>query len=72
MTDQSKRVSSVKNVPDKYPDADFTEQSIRWWIFNAEQNGFDRCIIRLGRKILIDLDRFDDWIESHRCVGQSA
>ena len=66
MTDHSRRLSSVRNLPDKYPGAGFSESGIRWWIFNEEENDFAECVIRIGRKILIDLDRFDGWIEAHR------
>ncbi len=29
-------------------------------------NGFDSVIIKVGRKVLIDLDAFDEWLEAHR------
>jgi len=63
MGQQEKRVVSVKNFPSVYPGADFTESSIRWLIHNRKKNGFDMCMIRLGRKILIDLDKFEEWID---------
>ena len=56
------RLSTVKNLPTIYPDANFTESSIRWLIFNAESNGFNACIRRIGRKVLIDLDAFEFWL----------
>lgn len=45
----------------------FTEQSIRWHIFNAGTNGLaeSRAIIRLGRRVLIDVDRFNAWLDAH-------
>lgn len=56
-----------------------TEQALRHLIFKATPrknskgekiptNDLYECgaIIRLGRKVLIDLDRFDKWIEKHR------
>ena len=27
------------------------------------------AIIRIGRKVLIDLDRFDDWLDDHRVLA---
>lgn len=59
-----KRWSTVKCVPAQYPEANFTEGSIRWWIFNSTENGFNSCIVRIGRKVLIDLDKFEQWIEN--------
>ena len=60
---QGRRLSSVKNLPNLYPDADFTNGGIRWWIFNGKENGLNSCIIRIGNKILIDLDKFEQWLD---------
>lgn len=64
-----KRLSTVRNLPHKYPDANFTESAIRWLIFNSAENGFDRCIRRAGRKVLIDLDAFEDWLDNKALLG---
>jgi len=42
----------------------FTEGGIRALIFRAEGNGFNRCIRRIGRKILISKNAFSQWIEA--------
>ncbi len=44
----------------------FTAASLRWSIFRAEQNGLDAAIIRLGRRVLIDEDGFNAWLETKR------
>ena len=59
----NRRLCSVKNLPAKYPDANFTESSIRALIFSRSDNGFDYCVMRMGRKILIDQDRFEEWLD---------
>ncbi len=59
---ETKRLSTVKKIPAHYNGA-FTEASIRWLIFNEQTNGFSKCIRRLGRKVLVDLDAFEQWIE---------
>jgi len=69
MNQSSRRLSTVKNVPSKYPDANFTESSLRWLLFNAKENGFSSCIVRIGRKVLIDLDRFEDWLDNQAVQG---
>jgi len=54
-----------------------TESFLRHSIFNADPkmgsngaqipgNGLTPAIIRIGRKVLIDLDEFDRWVEAHR------
>jgi hypothetical protein len=63
---QSKRVVPPKKVPEHYPSGAFTESSIRYLIFNAKFNGYSRCLIRLGKKVLIDLDQMDKWLEEQR------
>jgi len=42
----------------------FTEGGIRALIFRAEHNGFNSCIRRIGRKILISKSAFSRWIEA--------
>jgi len=34
---------------------------LRHLIFNAEKNGFSKCVMRIGRRVLIDEDRFFEW-----------
>lgn len=36
---------------------------LRWLIFNAENNGFSKCLRRIGSKILINQIEFDRWID---------
>jgi hypothetical protein len=42
----------------------FTENQLRWWIFNAAQNGLAAAgaIVRIGRRIYLDVDGFDRWL----------
>lgn len=55
----------------------FTESALRHLIFGSEErlnskgeavkgNGFGRVVIRIGRKVFLDLDEFDNWLEAHR------
>jgi len=48
------------------PSNPFTESQIRWWIFQRTQNGFEEVTVRLGRRIYIDLEALDQWLENHR------
>ena len=69
---QERRLVAPKNFPDKYPDANFTVSGLRWWIFNGKENGFDRCVVRIGGKVLIDLDRFEEWADNKAFEGASV
>jgi hypothetical protein len=59
---ESKRLATPKRIPEIYPGV-FSESSIRWLIFNEKSNGFSGCVRRIGRKVLIDLTAFEDWID---------
>jgi hypothetical protein len=61
----AKPLATVKKIPLLYPGV-FTESSIRWLIFNEKANGFSRCIRRIGRKVLIDIHEFENWINEQR------
>ncbi len=44
----------------------FTEASLRWLVFNARQNGLEAAIVRVGRRVLIDSQKLDAWLEGRR------
>ncbi len=52
----------------------FSEASIRWWIFNAASNGMaaSGALVRIGRRVYIDSDRFEGWIRSNNGQQQAA
>jgi hypothetical protein len=54
------RVFTIQQWPHQYP----TEAGFRWLIFHAATNGFDSCIRRVGRRILIDEAAFYRWLEA--------
>ena len=39
---------------------------LRGLIFHADSNGFDKCIRRVGRSVLIHEEEFFKWVESHK------
>ncbi len=39
---------------------------LRHLIFHEKSNGFDSCVLRAGRRVLIDESRFFDWVDSHQ------
>ena len=60
----TRRFYSVRQVVEVYPG--LTIGGVRHAIFN-NLNGFtDRCVCRFGRKVLIDADALDAWLEDHR------
>ena len=41
---------------------ELTQGAVRMWIFNAKTNGFNKCIYRVGKKILISESKFHEWM----------
>ena len=43
----------------------FSEGQLRWWIFMSATNGLSGAdaVVHVGRRVYIDIDRFNDWIE---------
>jgi hypothetical protein len=58
---------TIKQLVAKYPA--FTEGGIRWQIFNSARTGFGRCMVRIGRRVLIDEAEFVAWLRSCREVA---
>ena len=46
----------------------FSEGALRWQVFNAHRNGLadSGAIVRIGRKVLIDVQRYDAWLDGQR------
>lgn len=52
----------VSQMAEKHPA--FSEASLRYLIFNETKNGIDKCIKRVGRKVLINEEKFFEWLEA--------
>ena len=50
----------------------FTEAGLRWLLFNGRSNGFDSCVVRVGRRVLIDGEKFSRWLEAQSKSRQRA
>lgn len=53
------RFLRVRQAVEAYP---FSEGSLRWLIFNRKFNGFEKVLIRVGRKILLDEEKLVEWL----------
>lgn len=58
---------NLRTVADFAKDGPFTENQLRWMIFQAERNGLagTGALIRLSRRVYIDVDAFDRWLDAH-------
>ncbi len=52
----------------------FTEAQVRWWIHQAEANGLARtgAIVRIGRRVYLDKDKFWNWVDSGAAAKVAA
>ena len=67
MTNTIRNLLTVKQFSQKYPA--FPEGGMRFRIFNADQNGFDQCLARVGSKVLIDEVAFFKWVDEQNTKG---
>jgi len=61
---------TVKQFSEKFPFV--SQSSLRWIIFNAEKNGFNKVIKRIGAKILLNADAFEIWLKEINSEGKGA
>jgi len=56
---------TVKQLAEANPGV-WTEASLRWLIYNARQNGLEKALLKVGRRVLIDVPEFERWLEGQR------
>lgn len=57
-----RHLSTFSSFAERYSNA-FTEPGLRWTRFNCERNGFAGAFVKVGRRVLIDEDRFFECID---------
>ena len=40
----------------------FTIGGLRWLLFHRETNGLNKAVVKIGRRVLIDEDKFFEWV----------
>ena len=51
---------TVKQFCQEHPA--FTQGGMRWLLFHRQQNGLERAVVKVGRRVLIDVEEFFAWI----------
>lgn len=61
---------NLKSVADFAEATPFTEHQLRYWIFQAEQNGLKKAgaVVRVGRRVYIDTEGFERWIAAQQAA----
>lgn len=70
MEDTQRSLMTVRQFAQRHPA--FPEGGLRYSIFHAKTNGFEECIRRIGRKILIDESAFFRWVDSQDRDGSKV
>lgn len=60
-----KNYATIREVSNLYKGS-FTYYAIRNLVVHRDKNGFNCCIRKFNRKILISLEDFEKWIEEHK------
>lgn len=62
---------NLKTVAELVDETPFTHDQIRWFLAKANDNGLAKAsaVIRLGRRVYIDADAFDRWLDSKQQVA---
>jgi hypothetical protein len=55
---------TVRQFAEKHPA--FTVGGLRFYIFMAQSNGFEKALVRLGRRVLLDEAKVFQWIDSQQ------
>ena len=58
---------TVQQLTDKH--RAFTPGGMRWLLFHRETNGLKAAVVRVGRKLLLDEERFFEWVDSQNETG---
>ena len=57
-------LKTPKQIVDSCPG--LTMGGLRTLLFHSRTNGLEGCVVRLGRKLLIDEEEFVKWLSSYR------
>jgi hypothetical protein len=60
----AKRLATLQQVADEHPG--LTVPTLRAWVNKAHLNGVDKCVVRIGRRLFIELNEFARWIDEHQ------
>ena len=62
-----RRLHTVQQFCQAHPA--FTPGGLRWLLFNRDINGLERAVVKVGRRVLIDEDKFFAWLDEKNGHG---
>lgn len=67
--ENTRTLLTVRQFTEKHPA--FSQGGLRYTIFHAEENGFAKCIRRIGRKVLLDEKSVFQWVDEQNSIVTS-
>jgi len=58
------RYLTFKQAAQEYPA--FSVVALRWLRVNGATTGFDRCVLSVGHKVVLDVWAFEEWLDQQR------
>lgn len=58
------RFADFNNTQKTYNHVFGSANSLRHYVFHSKTNGLDKAISRLGKKIIFDLNKLDQWLSN--------
>lgn len=65
-----RHLRKVSQFCEEYPA--FTPGGVRWLLFQRQQNGLEHAVVRIGRRLLIDVEKFFEWIDTKQAERKEA
>jgi len=59
-----KNLMTVKQLAEAVPG--FTVGGVRNWLFYDTDGFRSQCSVKIGAKVLLDMDKVNEWLEGHR------
>ena len=52
----------ISDITKLYP---FSLGTMRFFLMHRKENGLNKAVLRVGKSLLINREKFEKWIESH-------
>ena len=65
---------NIRTIAEVAREGPQTEPQLRWQVFNSASNGLDEysAVVRIGRRVYLDVDRYWEWVSSGRAARVAA
>jgi len=63
-----RNLRSVRQLGDETP---ISEDSWRYLLFHRKENGLDVAVVRIGRRLYLDIERVREWLEARRLPART-